>query len=687
MYAVRFQNTAGTRQLVLSVVKNYAFILPFMPVQVNQIVLTQVISGESTDLAKIPIGTAPDLKHLALTVEGTIARLYFRGRLILVATLITTFTIDRIELVGGTQDTLHSEMVLVPTVSGQETIAMWDNLRAPFYDPSPHIDAGAQPISVKGAGGRIEMDKYGQRFIRAKDNKTMIEFDLETGSSVYAGRIEAKEGYFRGDITGASGTFSGDITGASGTFSGDITGATGEFHGTLKAKSITADMYSEIRSVLPYVGTDSLDQNNPIEVDFYIPSETDRIVNIFLSAKALRYRAYSKTAEAGGSHTHSVTIPGHTHQITTTTKTYDASTRDSGEHTHGAGYTGDTLGISSIDLIDAGDHSHSISATTDTISHSHTAAAKAVTDHTHTLTISTYNHTHSVTGNTRAVLDHSHSVSLSTSSNSHSHGGSISSSGAHQHDLDIVSNSHYHSVSGTTTDSKSHDHSGSKTKTLGYYVGAHTHSFTTNSDSHSHTVSGSVGNAGGHYHEVSLTTASDSHGHTGTLGSAGGHTHEITMDSHNHYHTTTGTTSTVLKHSGHVSRINTAVHNHTIAKGGAHSHGVVYYDTEVKSATEATAITVPTTGVSEAHTHNLIYNIALDTTPENVMVYCDDGSGYDTGQNLASAPTNDKLEYVLATERDLTAKFTGAGWKRIKFTSSRRGRITWQLIAKLDITA
>ena len=344
MYSVKFHDTLNSKQLILSVVKNagYAFIMPFMPVLVNQIILTQVVSGVFTDIAKVPIGTViPDLKHLALTVDGTTAKIYFRGRLIAVATMTTTMTIDRMELAGGTQATLHSEMVLDPQVATPETIATWSNLRAPFFDPSPviqesqipaaetwnkavhdaqraladaadaqatadgkvttyyqdtepiaealgdlwvhtgednklyrwsgsswevvqdkkiqeavqkaedaqatadgkivtfyqstpptataigdlwvdvgdnnrlyrwsgsvwadindmtPIDASQRPVSVQGAGGRIEMDKYGQRFIRASDNKVMIDFDVETGNANFAG-----------DISGASGTFTGPV--------------------------------------------------------------------------------------------------------------------------------------------------------------------------------------------------------------------------------------------------------------------------------------------------------------------------------------------------------------------------------------------------------------------------------------------------------------------------------------------
>ena len=241
---------------------------------------------------------------------------------------------------------------------------------------------------------------------------------------------------------------------------------------------------------------------------------------------------------------------------------------------------------------------------------------------------------------------------------------------------------------GETTSGHTHNHTG-RTNTTGYVdVGNHTHDFTTESASHSHTVSGNTAASGGHTHSVDLTTAQDAHSHTGSsIGAVSDHAHTITVGSHTHSHNVTGFTTTSPTHGGHVSEVSYAGHTHGIPEAGAHTHEFVYVDTEVGSVTGTTSITVDTTSVSETHTHNLIYNIALDTTPANVRLYCDNGSGYDAGQNLASAPDNNAQEYVLATELDLTNRFSGTGWKRIKFTSSRRGRIVWQLITKLDLTA
>lgn len=151
MYSVRFDDTLNSNRIILSVVKDagHAFIMPWMPIPVSQIVLTELVSGTSTDIAKVPFGTVPNPKHLALTVEGTVAKLYFRGKLIATAILSTPMEINRVELVGGSQKTLLSEMVLVPSVSSQETIAMWNNLRAPFHDPSPVIPDSQIPSSGK----------------------------------------------------------------------------------------------------------------------------------------------------------------------------------------------------------------------------------------------------------------------------------------------------------------------------------------------------------------------------------------------------------------------------------------------------------------------------------------------------------------------------------------------------------
>lgn len=63
-----------------------------------------------------------------------------------------------------------------------------------------------------------------------------------------------------------------------------------------------------------------------------------------------------------------------------------------------------------------------------------------------------------------------------------------------------------------------------------------------------------------------------------------------------------------------------------------------------------------------------------------MVLWIDNGSGFNTSINLGS-------NEILAEELDITKYVTGTGWKRIKFTSSRLGRINAQLIVKVDLTA
>jgi hypothetical protein len=79
------------------------------------------------------------------------------------------------------------------------------------------------------------------------------------------------------------------------------------------------------------------------------------------------------------------------------------------------------------------------------------------------------------------------------------------------------------------------------------------------------------------------------------------------------------------------------------------------------------------------HGHNLIFGIFEGTIPASVNLYCDNGAGYGSAISLGS-------NEILASELNLSSYFSGTGWKRMKFTSSRLGRIVAQLILQVDIT-
>jgi len=222
---------------------------------------------------------------------------------------------------------------------------------------------------------------------------------------------------------------------ASGTDKGDIlignyaTGkgvwydnSTGEF----KAK------FSQIRNVLPYDFSDSLDTYTPLVVDFFIPTSTVNIISIKVNLKSSNYRAYSQSlAFQSDSGMFGLSTEATTPSISFSTRA--GTTGSVYDHYHT--YTKIT-GI--YGFYGSGAHSHSLS----TNSYSSTGSTSAGGDyHSHTyveVTGITGNgsHTHSLTSstdNTSSTGGHSHSYEMmdDISVGSHTHQFSIS----HSHDI------------------------------------------------------------------------------------------------------------------------------------------------------------------------------------------------------------------------------------------------------------
>lgn len=203
------------------------------------------------------------------------------------------------------------------------------------------------------------------------------------------------------------------------------------------------------------------------------------------------------------------------------------------------------------------------------------------------------------------------------------------------------------------------------------------HSHTVELPNHTHSVGYSItfgdgglmtGSAGGHSHDVTGSAATDgSHNHyvQGSTSSDSGHSHSVNINSDmdgSHDHSVTGSTDT----------------------DGAHTHSQQY--TAVNTTTGSGGGSTETSSNQDAHSHDIIYGIYESTTPAVVNLYIDNGAGYGSAIALASAPDT-TTPYELAEELDITAHITTAGWKKLKFTSSRLGAIDIQLICKVDITA
>lgn len=167
------------------------------------------------------------------------------------------------------------------------------------------------------------------------------------------------------DVAGASkigtllGTSFSDTTGVSGStytywvrainigqkasdFSGPATAEKQKVSGTdIGDGQINHSHFGEIRNVMVYNQVDSLEIDQDIQFPFHIPSETNDIVKIYLSAQGIPFRAYSKTGQAAGKHAHDVDL----------THVHTGTANLAGAHSHS---------VSGNIAYTAGDHTHTL---------------------------------------------------------------------------------------------------------------------------------------------------------------------------------------------------------------------------------------------------------------------------------------------------------------------------------------
>lgn len=117
-------------------------------------------------------------------------------------------------------------------------------------------------------------------------------------------------------------------------------------------------------------------------------------------------------------------------------------------------------------------------------------------------------------------------------------------------------------------------------------------------------------------------------------------------------------------------------------KDGSHSHKVTIPASALVSGVSLTLGDINHTHSFDAsHSHDLVYGIHEGTSPTDVKIYYDNGDGYDSGETLGT--------FTEITDKVLVGpnvqKFTGTGWKGIKFTSSTLGRLRVQIMVELRV--
>jgi len=174
-----------------------------------------------------------------------------------------------------------------------------------------------------------------------------------------------------------------------------------------------------------------------------------------------------------------------------------------------------------------------------------------------------------------------------------------------------------------------------------------------------------TGTADGHYHSYVRAASGDSHTHSNpTTGLAGSHTHPVgNTGSANQGHTHTGPSHT---HTG-PSHTHTAGNTGYANVGHIHTQGITG------------GISVGHTHAVGTHDHGFTLAIIESTDPTGVNVYIDNGTGYGASIKSANSPVNiemDIKQYLSIIE----------GWKKIKVTSTRKGRANITLILDTELT-
>lgn len=153
-------------------------------------------------------------------------------------------------------------------------------------------------------------------------------------------------------------------------------------------------------------------------------------------------------------------------------------------------------------------------------------------------------------------------------------------------------------------------------------------------------------------HSTYFPTDWGSHSHDLNIVDDGAHTHTTPDHTHpNHTHTTPNHTHPSHTHT-------TPSHQHTVSD---HTHIVSNHTHTVSN-----------------HTHSLSFGIYEEVQSPTLNVYIDNGAGY--GASIGTY-TEDQLDI------DISDHISGTGFKRIKFTSDKRTRISGMVECKIDLTA
>lgn len=191
---------------------------------------------------------------------------------------------------------------------------------------------------------------------------------------------------------------------------------------------------------------------------------------------------------------------------------------------------------------------------------------------------------------------------------------------------------------------------------------------TSGSRTHGHSVD-TGDNTTDHYHKIQVTTGGEPR-------------HDLWYRDEDH--------STRADRAGYMTTGNNEsdhVHVVSIAAGGAHDHAVYDHQHAVSNHQHTVSnhthpnhqhTTPAHQHTVSNHTHSLTFGIFEDSQSPTLNVFIDNGVGYGTS---IGEYTTDQLDI------DISAHVSGTGFKRIKFESTARARVSSWVMCKIDLTA
>lgn len=209
---------------------------------------------------------------------------------------------------------------------------------------------------------------------------------------------------------------------------GNLNADLGTTQADLQRRQQVNELYAQgATNISNFAYNDNADQNNPAEIEFYLPDEMVKVNKLFLSFKTDKFRAYERATEGGGAVTATSSAGGGTTKTSSSGGGVSKSTASGGGSTQtsssGGGVTvssgtkdfGGTTLLTDVPLGSLTPpyevHQHVVQLNGGQLDHSHSVS---IPNHTHSVSIPNHTHDFEVPNHSHSITldDHTHSLTL-----------------------------------------------------------------------------------------------------------------------------------------------------------------------------------------------------------------------------------------------------------------------------------